>query len=111
MRRTRSRVRPRDRRPLRRQTDAGNGDRLCKRHNLVKELDGWRVKVQPTGLDGTGSHGICITTPTGRVHDSTAPPILGEGWAAPEPDDWISECGDVFTHWVEHAHEGHYWAA
>ena len=70
-------------------TDAGNGAGLCQRHNLVKELDGWHVAVQSTGLDGTGSHSVRVQTPTGRVHDSTAPPILGEGWAPPaRADDW-----------------------
>jgi hypothetical protein len=70
-------------------TDAANGERLCQRHNLVKELDGWHVRVESTGLDGTGAHGIRLTTPTGRTHDATAPPILGDGWIhdahPPEP--------------------------
>ncbi|KRE43774.1 hypothetical protein ASG74_02740 [Knoellia sp. Soil729] len=67
-------------------TDAANGAGLCQRHNLVKEITGWHVRVQSTGLDGTGSHSVRIMTPTGRVHDSTAPPILGEGWLEPAPD-------------------------
>jgi len=51
------------------------------------------VRVQSTGLDGTGPHGIRITTPSGRIHDATAPPILGEGWAPPPRtiDDWIAD--------------------
>ncbi|MFW5471171.1 HNH endonuclease signature motif containing protein [Knoellia sp. CPCC 206435] len=68
-------------------TDAVNGTRLCQRHNLVKELDGWHVHVESTGLDGTGAHGIRLTTPTGRTHDAAAPPILGHGWTPPPPDD------------------------
>ncbi len=113
-------------------TDAANGAGLCQRHNLVKELPGWHVRVESTGLDGTGSHALRITTPTGRVHDSTAPPILGEGWhsaaptAAPdvgvgandrdigyelelteEQERFAAESGN----WLDHAHEGHYWAA
>ncbi|MFC7491516.1 MULTISPECIES: DUF222 domain-containing protein [unclassified Knoellia] len=74
-------------------TAGANGAGLCKRHNLVKEEPGWHVRVQSTGLDGTGAHGIRITTPTGGVHDATAPPILGEGWAAaePVPDDRVSD--------------------
>lgn len=75
------------------ETSAANGNRLCTRHNLVKELDGWHVRVQSTGLDGTGSHTIRIQTPTGRIHDATAPPILGEGWTAPVLvlDGWMSD--------------------
>ena len=76
--------------------------------------DGWHVLVAATGLDGTGPHGIRIQTPTGRVHDSTAPPILGEGWAAPpgeEPPEREEDVGERFADWVEHAHEGHFWAA
>jgi len=95
-------------------TSGANGEGLCQRHNLVKELDGWHVRVAATGLDGTGPHGIRIQTPTGRVHDSTAPPILGDGWAAPpgeEPPEREEDVGERFADWVEHAHEGHFGAA
>lgn len=64
-------------------TDAANGNGQCQRHNFVKELDGWHVSVQSTGLDGTRPHGMRIQAPTGRIHDSTAPPVLGEGWSPP----------------------------
>ncbi|KGN41548.1 HNH nuclease [Knoellia aerolata DSM 18566] len=92
-------------------TTARNGNGQCQRHNLVKELDGWHVRVQSTGLDGTGPHGIRLTTPSGQTHDATAPPILGEGWTPPEPDDWLDDFGTRFVDWLEHAHEGHSWAA
>ena len=110
-------------------TDAGNGAGLCQRHNLVKEMAGWHVRVESTGLDGTGSHSVRIQTPTGRVHDSTAPPILGEGWSPPtrldepkpgsdvdigyalEPDEEAERFAEEFAAWQEHATEGHYWAA
>ena len=72
-------------------TDAANGAGLCQRHNLVKELDGWHVRVESTGLDGTGPHGIRIQTPTGRTHDATAPPVLGEGWREPHRDAHIQD--------------------
>ncbi|WP_353952728.1 DUF222 domain-containing protein [Knoellia sp. S7-12] len=74
-------------------TTGANGGGLCKRHNLVKEEPGWHTTVESTGLDGTGSHRIRTQTPTGRVHDATAPPILGEGWRAPDtvPDEWVSD--------------------
>ncbi|MFW5470511.1 DUF222 domain-containing protein [Knoellia sp. CPCC 206435] len=93
-------------------TSGANGEGLCQRHNLVKELDGWHVRVESSGLDGRGPHGIRIQTPTGRVHDSTAPPILGDGWTPPPveahpPDDVAERFGD----WLEEAREGHYWAA
>ncbi|EAP97433.1 hypothetical protein JNB_18223 [Janibacter sp. HTCC2649] len=76
-------------------TTGANAGGLCKRHNQIKEEVGWYFAVRSTGLDGTGPHGIRIQTPTGRVHDSTAPPILGEGWIAPSledepvPDAWM----------------------
>jgi len=74
-------------------TTGANAGGLCKRHNQIKEEVGWYFTVHSTGLDGTGPHGIRIQTPTGRVHDSTAPPILGEGWLAPErePDEWVDD--------------------
>ena len=72
-------------------TNAANGAGLCQRHNLVKELDGWHVRVESTGLDGTGPHGIRIQTPIGRIHDATAPPSLGEGWLAAPPDVHIQD--------------------
>ena len=73
-------------------TSGENGSGLCQRHNQVKEEVGWHVSVTSTGLDGsgthhTGPHGIRITTPTGHTYDSTAPPILGEGWSP----RWIDE--------------------
>ena len=95
-------------------TDAANGTRLCQRHNLVKELDGWHVRVQSTGLDGTRAHGIRLTTPTGRTHDATAPPIHGHGWAHPEPDDWLHDdhppdAADAAEQWWPD--DDAYWAA
>lgn len=94
-------------------TSAGNGNGLCQRHNQVKEHPGWHVGVASTGLDGTGQHGIRVMTPTGHTYDSTAPPILGEGWSprwlddleppydptdeGHVPDDWVPD--DEF--WVD----------
>ncbi|WP_237700632.1 HNH endonuclease signature motif containing protein [Janibacter sp. HTCC2649] len=74
-------------------TTGANAGGLCKRHNQIKEEVGWYFTVRSTGLDGTRPHGIRIQTPTGRVHDSTAPPILGEGWSSPEriPDEWMDD--------------------
>ncbi|WP_353952110.1 DUF222 domain-containing protein [Knoellia sp. S7-12] len=74
-------------------TTGANGGGMCKRHNLVKEEPGWHMNVESTGLDGTGSHRLRIHTPTGRVHDATATPLLGEGWLTPEPvaDEWWSD--------------------
>ncbi|MFW5471319.1 HNH endonuclease signature motif containing protein, partial [Knoellia sp. CPCC 206435] len=93
-------------------TDAVNGTRLCQRHNLVKELDGWHVRVESTGLDGTGAHGTRLTTPTGRTHDATAPPVLGHGWTPPLPDDDIHHDGEpppsLADWWPD---DDAYWAA
>ncbi|MFC7492160.1 MULTISPECIES: DUF222 domain-containing protein [unclassified Knoellia] len=77
-------------------TTGANAGGMCTRHNLVKEEPGWHVRVESTGLDGTGAHGIRITTPTGRVHDSAAPPVLGEGWSEPEPDDGVPRVDFAF---------------
>ncbi len=101
-------------------TTGTNGSGLCQRHNLLKEEVGWYFAVRATGLDGTGPHGIRIQTPTGRVHDSTAPPILGEGWVSAVPDDEPPDLeldeeqerfAEEFGSWLEHAREGHCWAA
>ncbi|MFW5470588.1 hypothetical protein ACOCJ4_11120 [Knoellia sp. CPCC 206435] len=84
-------------------TDAANGAGLCQRHNLIKELDGWHVRVESTGLDGTGPHGVRIQTPTGRTHDATAPPILGAGWLEPHRDVHIQDLplpADPWGGWI-----------
>lgn len=44
-------------------TSFDNGQGLCERCNYVKESPGWR-------------HTVAITTPTGSVYHSTAPPLL-----------------------------------
>ncbi len=44
-------------------TSFDNGQGLCERCNYVKESPGWR-------------HTVVITTPTGSVYHSTAPPLL-----------------------------------
>ncbi|CAN7294822.1 DUF222 domain-containing protein [Knoellia sp. LjRoot47] len=65
-------------------TSAVNGAGLCQRHNLVKEDTGWHVRAES---GGAGPQGIRITTPTGSTYDSTAPPLLGEGWSPRWLDD------------------------
>ena len=60
-------------------TSAVNGQGLCVRCNLVKELAGWHVCVlQPTGPPGTGLHTVEITTPTGQHYRGSAPPLVHE---------------------------------
>lgn len=50
-----------------------NSQGLCEGHNYVKEMPGWTVRV----IDPTpGRHTIEITTPTGHVYRSQAPPGL-----------------------------------
>lgn len=54
-------------------TTAENGAGRCARCNQAKEADGWAAEVIP-GSRGERHH-IEITTPTGHVHHSTAPPV------------------------------------
>lgn len=67
-------------------TDATNGMGGCVRCNLVKQAPGWGCAVV-TGAQssaphpGTTRHTVILTTPTGHEHLSTAPPVLGWGWA------------------------------
>ncbi len=50
-------------------TTAANGQGLCQRDNLVRELPGWTTT-------GTGNHRV-TTTPTGHTYTSRPPPALG----------------------------------
>ena len=53
-------------------TSAHNGDGLCEHCNYVKEEPGWQAAAT---YDGFGRHTIALTTPTGAVYTSTAPPM------------------------------------
>jgi hypothetical protein len=59
---------------------ATNGQGLCIRCNLVKDLPGWHAKVLhpgPTTDSVTEQpHLVRLTTPTGHTYTSTAPPLL-----------------------------------
>ncbi|MGH3726768.1 MAG: DUF222 domain-containing protein [Mycobacterium sp.] len=52
-------------------TSLENAQGLCERCNYVKEVPGWRVRPVP-GMD---LHTVEVTTPTGTVYRSTAPPL------------------------------------
>ncbi|TDK90569.1 HNH endonuclease [Mycolicibacterium mucogenicum] len=52
-------------------TSAHNGDGLCEHCNYVKEEPGWQAAAS---YDRYGRHTIALTTPTGAVYTSTAPP-------------------------------------
>jgi hypothetical protein len=57
-----------------------NGNGRCARCNGVKEATGWSVHIvrgSPLTLD--------TTTPSGRHHTSTSPPLLGWGTGPPHP--------------------------
>jgi len=56
-------------------TSLTNGLGECEACNYAKEAPGWRVH---TWCDGDGLHTAEFTTPTGKSHRSTAPPVLGE---------------------------------
>jgi hypothetical protein len=60
-------------------TNAANGQGLCVRCNLVKELAGWDARVvQSPGPARAGPHTVEITTPTGHRYVSSAPPLVHE---------------------------------
>ncbi len=52
-------------------TSAHNGDGLCEHCNYVKEELGWQAAAS---YDRYGRHTIALTTPSGAVYTSTAPP-------------------------------------
>ena len=52
-------------------TSAANGQGLCVRCNLVKELLGWQARV-------VTPHTVEITTPTGHRYSGSAPPLVHE---------------------------------
>lgn len=56
-------------------TSLTNGLGECEACNYAKEAPGWRVH---TWCDDDGLHTAEFTTPTGRSHRSTAPPVLGD---------------------------------
>jgi hypothetical protein len=51
------------------ETSQENGQGLCEARNHATEACGWRVRPSPGDR-----HTLEITTPSGRVYDSTAPP-------------------------------------
>ncbi len=66
-------------------TSAANGQGLCVRCNLVKELLGWQARVvTPQGLPGhrdggrDSPHTVEVTTPTGHRYSGAAPPLVSE---------------------------------
>ena len=66
-------------------TSAANGQGLCVRCNLVKELLGWHARVvapprRPGHRDGEGEtpHTVEIITPTGHRYSGAAPPLVHE---------------------------------
>ena len=57
-------------------TSTSNGQRLCTRCNLGKELPGWQDEVVADGCSPGDPHRVRLRTPTGHSYDSTAPPLL-----------------------------------
>ncbi|WP_241521751.1 HNH endonuclease [Arthrobacter pityocampae] len=55
-------------------TSLANGAGLCEACNHTKELDGWRARPH---ADPRRRHGLKVTTPTGHIYHSTAPPLPG----------------------------------
>lgn len=55
------------------ETTEENADGMCERCNYDKEAPGWHHEVLETS---EGVHIVRVTTPTGHVYDSHAPPVL-----------------------------------
>ena len=53
-------------------TTLANGRGACVRHNLVRELPGWKVHLVQDGL-GDEPHTVVVRTPTGHSYSSRAP--------------------------------------
>ena len=53
-------------------TTLPNGRGTCVRHNLVRELAGWQVRVVHDGV-GPEPHTVEVRTPTGHTYSSRAP--------------------------------------
>jgi HNH endonuclease len=60
-------------------TSAENGQGLCIRCNLVKQLAGWSART----VSAPGRHTVELTTPTGHRYRSNAPPVLPAARSAP----------------------------
>jgi hypothetical protein len=69
-------------------TSLANGQGLCEACNHTKELPGWRhdVVAAGPGMDDlrAGPHRVLVTTPTGRHHHTTAPPVLPSRTGGPD---------------------------
>lgn len=85
-------------------TTAQNAQGLCEACNLAKAAPGWVA----TTSDAVGGHTVTTLTPTGRMYDSTAPPLprplprhrLGRSQPA-EPPMTPAVCGRVHHSWSE----------
>lgn len=64
------------------ETSAANGQGLCVRCNLTKQLLGWQARVTAEPEDraahGDTPHTVEITTPTGHRYSGSAPPLVPE---------------------------------
>ncbi|NHN56002.1 DUF222 domain-containing protein [Calidifontibacter sp. DB0510] len=72
------------------ETSVDNGAGVCQRFNQIKNLPGWTTEVihgaaEADAPPGEHPHTIRITTPTGAVYYSTAPPVPGTRPARPKP--------------------------
>lgn len=79
------------------ETTEDNGDGLCEACNYDKEAPGWRHEVIDTE---DGAHVVRVTTPTGHIYDSHAPPVLptlGLRLARPPSQDAAREQADLLT--------------
>jgi len=57
-------------------TSAANGQGLCVRCNLTKQLPGWRAASGGGAGRRAGPHRVVTMTPTGHAYESLAPPLV-----------------------------------
>lgn len=79
---------------VRRHADGGttsidNGAGLCQRHNLAKEMPGWRARVDETGaMEVATPSGIRLISPVPDLHEHTGRPFGSSGRGDPgDPGD------------------------
>lgn len=77
------------------ETSADNGQGLCAACNYTKESPGWSARTEPASAAEEKAHTVLLSTPSGHVYRSQAPPILGPPGTGPPRADlmWVDLTG------------------